>query len=99
MDPSILISIGVGAFTIVGAVGGIIVRDRAVYKTISEGNEKLHTRVNALNKELNRDFARKDDMKQNFDSLQDQLRDLNTEIKDTRSDILHALTGGALPRK
>lgn len=80
----------IGLFT---AVGGLIVRDRQVMKSINEGDEKLHERIN----NVQANYVRRDDLNGHIQSIENNVRSMREEQRETNRRIDAVL--GALAKK
>ena len=67
--------------TIAAIIGGIIVRDRQVSKRISDGNGKIHLRIDDLKDDVNEHFARKDAVKDSIDRVERSIENLGSELR------------------
>lgn len=62
---TILVALGVAA----ALIGGVIMRDRQVHRTIAAGDEKLHIRVNRMQD----DYVRREEFNQRMHSIETML--------------------------
>lgn len=85
-----LIGAFIGLFT---AVGGLIVRDRQVMKSINDGDEKLHERIN----NVQANYVRRDDLNGHIQSIENNVRSMREEQRETNRRIDAVL--GALAKK
>ena len=72
-------------------IGGIIVRDRNVSKRISDGNQKLHDRVDELKDTMNSEFARKDDVKESVRRVERGIEGLGKEMRENHKSLTELL--------
>jgi septal ring factor EnvC (AmiA/AmiB activator) len=63
----------------VSAIGGIIARDRAMQKTIKDGEEKLHRRIDVMNST----FVRRDDLATQLARLSNDVHEIKEDIRET----------------
>ncbi len=80
-----LIAIGL---TVVGLIGGIIVRDRQVMKAISDGDNVLHVRINKVQSE----YVRRDDLNGHIQSIENSVNQMREEQRETNRRIDQLLT-------
>jgi len=65
------------------SVGGIIMRDRHVLKSISEGDEKLHVRINTFEKS----FVRRADLNGHMQTIENMVNQMREEQRETNQRI------------
>ncbi len=89
MQTTLVEIIGVGGI-IVAMVGGFIVRDRMVARVISEGDGKLHARIDRVKDE----YVRRDDLsdhivriEKSVDAMKEEQRRTNDEQRRTNERI------------
>ncbi len=75
-----LVAIGL---TIVGLIGGIIVRDRQVHKAIAEGDSVLHARITKVQEE----YVRRDDLYNHVRSIENSVNQMREEQRATNARI------------
>lgn len=73
---------------LIAAIGGIIVRDRQVMKSINEGDEKLHERINKAQSE----YVRRDDLNGHISSIEKSVHEMREEQRETNRRIDALLT-------
>ena len=78
---------------IVAMIGGFIVRDRQVMHNITNGDEKLHERINRMQI----DFVRRDDLNGHIDRIEQQVGGMREEQRETNRRIDALIT--ALTKK
>lgn len=76
-------------------VGGIIVRDRQVHKAISDGDEKLHERLNKVQSE----YVRRDDLNGHIQSIENSVNQMREEQRETNRRIDALLAAMTAPKK
>lgn len=72
---------------VVGLIGGFITRDRQMAKTIREGDEQLHQRINGVKDE----YVRKDDLDQTVQRLETGMKEMRDEIRHNNSETTKRL--------
>lgn len=87
---AIKLALAIGGFLLT-LIGGIIVRDRQVSKKISDGNEKLHDRIDELKDTMNSEFARKDDVRESVRRVERSIETLGTEMRQNHKDLTQLL--------
>ena len=87
---AIKLALAIGGFLLT-LIGGIIVRDRQVSKKISDGNEKLHDRIDEVKDTMNSEFARKDDVKESVRRVERSIETLGTEMRQNHKDLTKLL--------
>ena len=87
---AIKLALAIGGFLLT-LIGGIIVRDRQVSKRISDGNEKLHDRIDEVKDTMNSDFARKDDVRESVRRVERSIETLGTEMRQNHKDLTQLL--------
>lgn len=75
-------------FTAVTVVGGIIVRDRQILNKITEGDEKLHSRINRAQSE----FVRREELQAHLARLEQSVAQMHDEQRETNRRIDAILT-------
>jgi hypothetical protein len=60
-------------------------------KAVREGDDALHERVNRVRDELARDFVRKSDIDAHLSRIDENWRDLRSEMKDAQKDTIERL--------
>lgn len=75
------------AFALVGLIGGVIARDRQLSKMITEGDDKLHERVNRVRDE----FVRRDDLDNHIHRLDKSIDQLSKDIRDQSAETTKRL--------
>lgn len=83
MDLSTFIATAVCAIALVGMIGGLIIRDRQVMKSISEGDNEVHRRVDIVVK----DFVQKNDLEQYLRPITNSLDQVREEQRATNQRI------------
>lgn len=76
------------AIALVALIGGIVVRDRQVHKAISEGDAKLYDRI----AEVERSYVRRDDLNGHIEAIQNSVREMREEQRNTTKRIDELLT-------
>ncbi len=79
--------IGIG-LTVIGVIGGIIVRDRQVMKAIADGDNVLHARVTRVQEE----YVRRDDLNGHISSIENSVNQMREEQRETNRRIDALLT-------
>ena len=69
-------------------IGGVIARDRNISKRISDGDGKVHIRIDDLKDDLNESFARKDDVEKTFARIESGQAEIRQDIKALTSLII-----------
>ena len=87
---TIKLFVTIGGF-VVALIGGIIMRDRNVSKRISEGNQKLHDRVDDLKDKMNSEFARKGDVNESIRRVERGIEGLGKEMRDNHKSLTELL--------
>ena len=87
---AIKLALAIGGF-ILTLIGGIIVRDRNVSKRISDGNQKLHDRVDDLKDKMNSEFARKGDVNESIRRVERGIEGLGKEMRDNHKSLTELL--------
>lgn len=87
---AIKLALAIGGFLLT-LIGGIIVRDRQVSKKISDGNEKLHDRIDEVKDTMNSEFARKDDVRESVRRVERSIETLGTEMRQNHKDLTQLL--------
>ena len=79
---TVLVALG----SVAALLGGVIVRDRQVHRTIAAGDEKLHLRVNRIQDV----YVRREEFNQRMHSLENTLNQMRQEQMafNTRLDTL-----------
>lgn len=67
----------------IGVVGGIIMRDRHLIKSITDGDEKLHQRVNRIQTE----YVRREELNQLLNGLEKSVAAIQSEQRETNRRI------------
>lgn len=80
-----VIAVAVGLFAL---VGGIVVRDRQVHRSIAEGDAALHARVTKVQEE----YVRRDDLNGHIASIENGLNQMREEQRETNRRIDALLT-------
>lgn len=83
-----LITLGLG---ILALIGSMLVRDRQIQRMISEGDEKLHIRLNRAQDV----FVRRDDLNGHIQSIENTVNQMREEQRETNrriDQLLAALT-------
>ncbi|QDP56573.1 MAG: hypothetical protein GOVbin2380_8 [Prokaryotic dsDNA virus sp.] len=76
------------AIALFSVIGGMIVRDRQVMKSINEGDEKLHERINKVQSE----YVRRDDLNGHISSIEKSVHEMREEQRETNRRIDALLT-------
>lgn len=71
------------AIGLVVLIGGIIVRDRQVMKTINDGDEKLHQRINRVSDT----YVRRDDLNGHIKHIEQMVNQMREEQRETNRRI------------
>lgn len=87
---AIKLALAIGGFLLT-LIGGIIVRDRQVSKKISDGNEKLHDRIDEVKDTMNSEFARKGDVRESVRRVERSIETLGTEMRQNHKDLTQLL--------
>lgn len=69
--------------SVVGLIGGVIVRDRYVMKTITDGEKELHARINKVRD----DFVRKDDLDGHLTRIDSNIKELKSGLKENGTEM------------
>lgn len=77
MDDQIVWVTGI-AISIVGLIGGVIMRDRYVMKALNDGDGKLHSRINLVKDQ----FVRKEDLDDHLKRMDDSMKELKLDFKE-----------------
>lgn len=93
MDTSTVLGVISAVIALVGMIGGLIIRDRQTMKAISDGDDKVHMRVD----EIVKDYVQKDDLKDYLMPLSKSIQDLQEEQRATARRIDQVLA--AVPRR
>ena len=72
---------------IVALVGGIVARDRAVGKRITDVNDKTQDQLDAIRSDMNTNFARKDDVKESVRRVERSIDGLGAELRQNHKDL------------
>lgn len=65
-------------FAAMAAVGGYVTRDRAVIRQMRDGDDKLHVRVNRVE----RDFVRKEELRDHWERSEKAIAELRADVKE-----------------
>lgn len=84
-DPIGVITLGAGIITLVGS---ILIRDRQLLRIISEGDEKLHVRLNRA-QDI---FVRRDDLNGHIQTIENTVNQMREEQRETNRRIDSLLT-------
>lgn len=87
---------------IVVIVGGVIARDRQIVNMIhknheeaatavNDGDDKLHSRVNALRDTITNRYVRRDDLDGHLQRIEKGVSEMRTEIREERRDTNNRL--------
>jgi len=83
MSIELLFTIIGAGLVIIGLIGGIIVRDRQVHKTIAEGDNILHARITKVQEE----YVRRDDLYNHIRSIENIVNQMREEQRATNARI------------
>jgi hypothetical protein len=75
MDSNTIIAVVVAVMSLVGMIGGLVLRDRQVMKSISDGDNEVHRRVDVIVK----DFVQKSDLKEYLKPLAESINQMQQE--------------------
>jgi len=68
---------------LISLIGGIIVRDRQVMKTIADGDDKLHQRINRVSDT----YVRRDDLNGHITHIEQSVNQMREEQRETNRRI------------
>lgn len=87
MDTDTLITIAVAVIAFVGMIGGILARDRQLTRLITDGDDKLHDRVNRVRDE----YVRRADLNGHIQRLDANIQNLAKDMHDTSQETTRRL--------
>lgn len=73
------------AIALVTMIGGIVGRDRMVMRSIRDGDDKLHARINELQRTLLTDYVRRSDLSTETSRFGKDMHDLKDELHKTNA--------------
>lgn len=76
-------------FSIFTLMGGLIVRDRQITKTIHDGDSETHERIDKIRE----DYVRNDELSKHMQNVSDNVQNLILELRVTNERIDKVLTG------
>lgn len=71
--------------TVLSIVGGVILRDRQVMQSISDGDDKLHSRVDKVKDE----YVRRDDLASHIARIEKSVDEVKDGMREQRSEQQH----------
>lgn len=74
--------IGVGGF-LVALIGGVIVRDRQIFRSMRAGDDRLHERIN----EVRDQYVRRSDLDSHIVRLDQSMDRVSTELREHRKEL------------
>lgn len=101
-ETSTLISIIALGLTVIGAIGGLIVRDRQVHRSIFLGDQKMADKLQALesnfvekldtlSNRLDSKFATKDELATSLQSVKDILKKMEQNQQSAHTELKEAI--------
>lgn len=78
-ETDIWVILGVAIATI-GAIGGLIVRDRNLHEHIDDGDDRLHARID----DLKDNYVRRDDLAAHVTRIERTVDEVKTDVRDMR---------------